>query len=158
MKILLLSTRSRYGLKAMFDLAMNYGCGPKTLKQIASRQKLPEQYLEQILISLRKAGLIKGVRGAQGGYILTRAPQDITVGNIIRVLENSIATVGCVQGDGEDVCEDIGFCPSRSVWMQIEKSINDTMDAISLSDMINDYKGLCQSTNPLKEYGEKKNG
>ncbi len=142
----------------MFDLAMNYGCGPKTLKNIASRQKLPEQYLEQILISLRKAELIKGVRGAQGGYVLARSPQEITVGNIIRVLENSVSTVGCVQDDGKDTCQDIDFCPSRSVWLQIEKSLNDTMDAISLSDMINDYKGLCQSTNSLKEYGEKKNG
>jgi len=142
---LVLSTRSRYGLRAMFDLALNYGTGPVALKTVAERQKLPEQYLEQIVIGLRRARLLRGVRGAQGGYILTRPPEKITVGDIIRALETAITPANCVGDDSEPGCELADFCPSRAVWAKIGESINNAMDGITLADMIDDYKGMCPS-------------
>jgi Rrf2 family cysteine metabolism transcriptional repressor len=141
----MLSTRSRYGLKAMFDLAMNYGSRPVSLKSVAERQKLPEQYLEQIVIGLRKANLVKGLRGAQGGYVLTRPPAEISVGDIIRAVETDLTPTDCLADPDAAGCEQVNFCPSRSVWIKIGNSINDAMDAISLEDMIHDYKGMCPS-------------
>ena len=142
---MVLSTRSRYGLRAMFDLALNYGSGPVALKTVAERQKLPEPYLEQIVIGLRKARLLRGVRGAQGGYILTQPPEKITVGDVIRALETTIAPANCAgDGDGPE-CELADFCPSRAVWAKIGESINNAMDGITLADMIEDYRGMCPS-------------
>ncbi len=142
---MMLSTRSRYGLRAMFDLAMNYGSRPVSLKSVAERQKLPEQYLEQIVIGLRKANLVKGLRGAQGGYVLTRPPAEISVGDIIRAVETDLTPTDCLADPGAAGCEQVNFCPSRSVWIKRGNSINDAMDAISLEDMIRDYKGMCPS-------------
>lgn len=142
---MIMSTRSRYGLKAMFDLALNYGSGPVALKSVAERQKLPEQYLEQIVIGLRKAKLLQGVRGAQGGYVLSRPPDEITVGDIIRALESTVAPTDCISNEGDIQCEHINFCPSRAVWVKIGDSINTVMDSITLENMINDYKGMCPS-------------
>jgi Rrf2 family protein len=133
----------------MFDLALNYGSGPVALKTVAERQKLPEPYLEQIVIGLRKARLLRGVRGAQGGYILTRPPEKITVGDVIRALESAITPTNCVgDGDGQE-CELAGFCPSRAVWAKIGESINNAMDGITLADMIEDYRGMCPSVTLL---------
>lgn len=142
---MILSTRSRYGLKAMFDLALNYGSGPVALKAVAERQKLPEQYLEQIVIGLRKAKLLQGVRGAQGGYVLTRPPGEITVGDVIRALEGNVAPTHCIADEGDAGCEHLNFCPSRAVWVKIGDSINAAMDAITLENMIDDYKDMCPS-------------
>lgn len=129
----------------MFDLALNYGGGPVALKSVAERQSLPEQYLEQIVIGLRRAGLVKGVRGAQGGYILTRPPEKITVGDIIRALENAIVPTNCAGDDAQTECEHASFCPSRAVWAKIGESINNAMDGITLASMIEDYRGMCPS-------------
>ena len=91
-----LSTKGRYGLKAMFDLTVNNGSEPISLNNIAKRQDISEHYLEQLMAILRKSGLVQSVRGAYGGYILARKPSEITVGDILRALEGPIGLVDCV--------------------------------------------------------------
>lgn len=130
-----LSTRGHYGLKAMFDLAQHYSTDPIPLKNVAERQNLSEHYLEQLIAMLRKAGLVKGVRGAQGGYILARDPALITVGDVIRALEGPIAPVYCVSEEDPGDCEEADYCIPRNVWARVRDGIAGVLDAISLADM-----------------------
>lgn len=133
-----LSTRGRYGLKAMFQLSLYYGEGPIPLKQIADKQGLSENYLEQLFSILRKEGLVKSVRGAQGGYMLSREPKDITVGQVLRCLEGNMAPSDCVI-DGEEIeCEREEICVTKLVWIKIKDSIDEVIDSITLQDMKND--------------------
>ncbi|MDI6812067.1 MAG: Rrf2 family transcriptional regulator [Desulfitobacteriaceae bacterium] len=133
-----LSTRGRYGLKAMFDLAQHAGEGPISLKSIAERQDISEHYLEQLVSGLRKTGLVKSVRGAQGGYVLGREPSKIRVGDIIRVLEGPIAPVDCVSEEDPECCEKADYCVTRTIWEKVRNSISEVLDSITLADMIQD--------------------
>jgi transcriptional regulator, BadM/Rrf2 family len=126
----------------MFELAINYGEGPLSLKTIADRQYISEHYLEQLIATLRKAGLVSSTRGAQGGYVLSRSPEEITVGQVIRVLEGPLAPVECVIDDEENVCDRSGYCPTRIVWKKVRDSINQVVDSITLQDMVDDYRRL----------------
>ena len=132
-----LSTKGRYGLKAMFQLALYKSEGPIPLKNIANKQNISEQYLEQISSSLKKSGLVKSVRGAQGGYLLAKEPKDITVGDILIVLEGPISLSDCVLD--EDICENSGKCVTKVVWEKIKKGIDDVINSITLQDMIDDH-------------------
>jgi len=131
-----LSTRGHYGLKAMYDLALHYGEGPIPISEIAQRQLISEPYLEQLFSALRKAGLIKSVRGAQGGYLLNRLPEEITVGEIVRVLEGPIAPVECVSENVKEACDQADACISRVVWSKVRDALNKVMDSITLRDMV----------------------
>lgn len=130
-----LSTRAHYGLKAMFDLAQNYGTGPISLKIVAERQNLSEHYLEQLIAMLRKSGLVKGVRGSQGGYVLAREPSEIRVGDVIRALEGPIAPVYCVSEKDPGSCDEADYCITRTVWARVRDGIARVMDSITLEDM-----------------------
>jgi Rrf2 family protein len=132
-----LSTKGRYGLKAMFELALNESNGPVPLKHIAQKRNISEQYLEQIFASLRKAELVKSIRGAQGGYLLGRTPDKITVGDIIVVLEGPVAPSECVL-DSEN-CQNAEECVTKVVWEKIKTSIEEVIDSITLQDMIDDH-------------------
>lgn len=136
-----LSTRGRYGLKAMYQLALQYGEGPISLNSIAEEQGLSESYLEQLFSTLRKEGLLKSVRGAQGGYMLAKDPKDITVGNILRILEGDMSPVDCVINDDVS-CEKEEDCVTKIVWMKLKDSINQVIDSISLQDMLNEQKKM----------------
>ncbi|MDQ0287057.1 Rrf2 family protein [Desulfofundulus luciae] len=140
-----LSTRGHYGLKAMFDLALHYGTEPIPLKSVAERQSLSEHYLEQLIARLRKAGLVKSVRGAQGGYILAREPENIKVGDIIRALEGPIAPVECVKEVDPKECDQADYCISRTVWARVRDSIAGVLDSISLADMCRDAAKIRQT-------------
>ncbi|MFZ5943338.1 MAG: RrF2 family transcriptional regulator [Bacillota bacterium] len=135
-----LSTKGRYGVKAMFDLAQNYGSGPIPLNNIAQRNNISEHYLEQLIALLRKAGLVKSVRGAQGGYILNRSPESITVGDIIRVLEGPIAPVDCVSEDEPEQCNNAEFCITRTIWAKVRDSVAAVLDSISLADLLEEAR------------------
>jgi Rrf2 family protein len=137
----ILSTKGRYGLKMMYEFALNYGKGPMSLKEVALRQQLSETYLEQLIAHLKKAGLVTSVRGAQGGYELIRKPETITVGEIIRVLEGPLAPSDCVLND-EPECTRAEYCVTRVIWEKIMDSINNVVDSITLNDMVNDYYKL----------------
>ncbi|HHV39353.1 MAG TPA: Rrf2 family transcriptional regulator [Tepidimicrobium sp.] len=130
-----LSTRGRYGLKAMYQLAIHYGEGPIPLKSVADRQNLSENYLEQLVSVLRKEGLLNSVRGAQGGYMLAKPPENITVGDILRILEGDIAPADCVI-DGGYECENEKSCVTKTVWIKIRDSIDEVIDSITLQDML----------------------
>lgn len=140
-KDLILSTKGRYGVKMMFELAKKYGGGTMSLKDIAKNLELSETYLEQLISHLKKAGLVNSVRGAQGGYELSRAPADITIGIIIRTLEGPLAPSDCLLDD-EPECGRAGYCVTRPIWEKIMDSINNVIDSITLQDMINDYKKI----------------
>lgn len=136
--MLKLSTKGRYGLKAMFDLAQHFGEGPISLKSIAERQEISEHYLEQLISGLRKAGLVKSVRGAQGGYVLGREAGKIRIGDVIRVLEGPIAPVDCVAEEDPECCSKADYCVTRSVWEKVRDSIAEVLDSITLEDMVKD--------------------
>lgn len=132
-----ISTKGRYGVAAMYDLAVHYGEGPISLKSIAQRQKISENYLEQLVSTLRKAGYVKSIRGAQGGYTLSKDPAKISVGDIIRIMEGPIVLVDCLLAESEDndYCERAGICVTRGVWAKVCDSISSVLDSISLADL-----------------------
>ena len=133
-----LSTKGRYGLRAIIDLAMNGQDGPVPISSIASRQSLSESYLEQLMAKLKKAGLVTSIRGAQGGYFLAKSSDDISVGDILRALEGDINPVDCVAltQDGKLKCKNSSLCVSKYVCKRINDSITETVDAIKLSTLL----------------------
>ena len=133
-----LSTRGRYGIHAMYDLAVHYGDGPQSIKCIAERQNIPEAYLEQLIAMLRRAKLVISNRGAQGGYRLAREPREVTVGDVLRALEGGLNLVDCLEED--DACGKSCACPSRIVWMKIRDGLNQVVDGITLQDMIEEQR------------------
>lgn len=130
-----ISTKGRYALRIMIDLAMNTGQGPIRVKDIASRQDISEKYLEQIIAMFNKAGYVKSVRGAQGGYLLTKEPTEYTVGMILRLAEGSIAPVSCVDGAAEG-CDRKGACVSAMLWEKMNNAVNEVVDNTTLQDLV----------------------
>ena len=127
------STRGRYGLRAMVDLAANEESGSIPLRKIAAREQISVQYLEQIFVKLRRSGLVKSIRGAHGGYNLNKKAQEISIGDIIRVLEGPIAPVDCLLGEN---CEAGGKdCVSREIWKEVSESIENVLDSMTLKDL-----------------------
>ncbi len=139
-----LSTRGKYGVKAMAELALHYGEGPTSLKLIAERQGLSEHYLEQLIAPLRKAGLVRSLRGAQGGYLLGRQPATITVGEIVRVLEGPIAPSECASEVRQRYhhCGTARGCVTRKVWTKLRDSIASALDSVTLADLCKEAKDV----------------
>ena len=142
-----LSTKGRYGLRAVIDLAIHAEEETVALSQIAERQGLSMNYLEQLIAKLKKAGIVNGVRGAQGGYMLAAPAEEISVGAILRALEGDLNPVDCsVNNNSEDVCTNADSCVTKYVWKRISDSINDAVDAIMLSELVAESKKI-QSEN-----------
>ena len=131
-----LSTKGRYGLRALLDIAQQQEKGPVAIHTIAQRQNLSGRYLEQLLIPLKQAGLVKSVRGAQGGYILGRSAANITVGDVVRILEGPIAPVDCVSEVNPDDCGRAEYCATRHVWSRLRESISEVLDSYTLDDLM----------------------
>jgi Rrf2 family protein len=129
-----LSTKGRYGLKAMLYIAHYSGEKPVTIKAIAEFHGISEPYLEQLAAILKKSGLIKSIRGAQGGYILTKDPKDIVVGDIIRVLEGPLTISECTAEEYPTECANADFCVSRGLWERLRESISSVLDSMTLKD------------------------
>ena len=127
----------------MFDLAMHAGEGAIALKSVARREHISEKYLEHLFASLKKAGLIHSVRGAQGGYRLARPAEEITLGDIIRVLEGPVAPTDCVidEASGEK-CDRSAECVMRNIWCRIRDDINDILDSITLEQVVKEQRKL----------------
>ena len=140
-----LSTKGRYGVKAMVDLAVHNDNEPVSIKSISERQNISEYYLEQLFSPLRKEGLIKSIRGAQGGYLLGRDPKKITVYDIITVLEGPIEISDCIENES---CNNIDCCATRHLWQKIKNSIDNVTKNTTLNDIVEDY-------NKLNNRGEK---
>jgi Rrf2 family transcriptional regulator, cysteine metabolism repressor len=134
--MLQVSQRTHYGLRAMTELAKAYGQGRRSLTWIAEAQHLPAGYLEQLVIPLRRAGLIEGVRGAHGGYQLARPPSQVRVGEIVRALEGAVAPVECLSEDyPQGSCELELGCLSRPIWQRLKESIDEVLDSTTLADL-----------------------
>ncbi|MGN0340451.1 MAG: RrF2 family transcriptional regulator [Lachnospira sp.] len=129
------STKGRYALRLMLDLALNNTGEPVSIKDISKRQDVSDKYLEQIISVLNKAGFVKSIRGAQGGYMLKRAPEEYTVGMILRLTEGSLAPVECVEEE-ETVCPRKQTCATFTVWKKMNDAINSVVDNITLADLV----------------------
>lgn len=127
------STRGRYGLRAMIELAKNENSGAIPLRIIAERQDISEQYLEQLFVNLRNAGLVKSVRGANGGYLLKGSPEDITVKEILTALEGPINIVDCVAD--ESLCDFSNKCATHELWIELREKIEELLASITLEDL-----------------------
>lgn len=134
-----LSTKGRYGLRAMIDLAQYSETEPVSIISIAQRQNISESYLEQLFARLRKAGLISSVRGAQGGYRLARSADTVSVGDILRALEGNLAAVECL-ADTEEGCQGADLCVAKYVWKRVNESITQTVDEIMLNQLVNESR------------------
>lgn len=131
-----ISTKGRYGLRVMFDLALSCAEHPVSLSEIAARQKISTNYLEQLMILLKRAKLVRSVRGVQGGYMLSRQPSEITVGEVLIALEGSLAPTDCIAS----ACETAeGDCVPRMVYARIYDGILDVVNNLTLQDMKNEF-------------------
>ena len=129
-----LSTRGRYGTRLMVDLAQHYADGPIPLAEIAKRQDLSAKYLEQLIILLKGAGLIRSARGRRGGYMLARNPEDINVGEIIETLGGRLALVDCVAEP--ELCERSPECPTRGIWVGMTDILKKQLFSLNLQDIV----------------------
>ena len=129
-----ISTRGRYALHMMPDLAMNESGEPLRIRQIAEHQEISDKYLEQIVSILNKARYVRSIRGPQGGYLLTKKPEEYTVGMILRLTEGSLAPVDCVEEDFP-ACEKFEDCATSIVWKRLNDAINGVIDNITLADL-----------------------
>lgn len=133
-----ISTKGRYALLLMFDLAIHYTGEYITIRSIAKRQNISEKYLEQIITHLSRAGFVKSARGAQGGYQLSNVPEYYTVGMILRLMEGSLAPVSCVEKNTP--CTQADTCITIDIWMQIQDAVSQVIDNITLSDLVEKYR------------------
>jgi Rrf2 family protein len=137
--MLRVSTRGEYGVRLMVDLARHYGQQPRSLNEISQAEglQLKVQYLEQLVRSLREAGLVESTRGAHGGYRLSRAPEETRMGEIVRALEGPIAPMICAtEGQMEVICDRLDCCSTKYLWARVRDAITSTLDAITLADLV----------------------
>ncbi len=149
-----LSTKGRYGLRAMIDMARYSEKEPVSINSVAARQGISEGYLEQIVSLLKKKGLVKSIRGAGGGYVLAKKVDEISVGDILRALEGSLEPVRCAAYYSEDGCTASDGCVTKYVWQKINDSINRTVDEISLEELVKESRTL----NPEGKPGDSRCG
>ncbi|MEW6666478.1 MAG: Rrf2 family transcriptional regulator [Thermodesulfobacteriota bacterium] len=129
-----LSTKARYGVRMMLDLARQYGQGPVYLREIAKREDISEKYLSQIIIPLRGGGLVHSTRGAHGGYALAKAPAAITLREIVEPLEGGNHLVDCVKHPS--VCPRMPTCAARDIWAMVGKKISEALDSVNLEQLV----------------------
>ena len=141
-----ISTKGRYAVRLMLDLALHNTGECIKVKEIAERQSVSEKYLEQIISVLNKAGYVRSIRGPQGGYVLQRTPEEYTVGMILRLTEGSLSPVECVEDGAMGKCDMESSCVTRMLWKKIDDAINGVVDNVTLADLvewqaaqINDY-------------------
>lgn len=130
-----ISTKGRYALRLMLDLALHDSDAPIRIKDIAARQDISDKYLEQIISSLNKAGYVKSIRGPQGGYKLARDPESYTVGMILRLTEGSLAPVACLD-DEVNTCDRQETCATLKLWQMLDEAIREVVDRVTLADLV----------------------
>ena len=140
-----ITTWAEYGLICALHLAKRAGQGPITGRDIASGERLPADYVEQILLRLRRAGLVNSTRGARGGYMLSRAPEDISVREVIAASELATFDLHCVSHPvGEERCSEAQSCSIRPVWMLLQRKIDDVLESVHLGDLLVDERTVRQ--------------
>ena len=145
-----ISTKGRYGLRIMLDLAMAPKNEYVSIKSIASRQDISEKYMEQIVTILNRAGYVQSIRGAKGGYMLSKDPEEYTVGMILRKMEGSLAPVSCLENGSPD-CERCNQCTTVKLWTQLKDAIDGVVDHITLADLVKWETEINGSTEKLLE-------
>ena len=133
-----LSTRARYGIRAISELAENHGKGPLQIKTIARRQGISVKYLEQLMAILKSAGFIRSIRGSRGGYVLAKAPNQIKLSDVFNALEGPVATVECVEN--KSYCARAADCVTRQIWLQVQEAIENILQSITLQDLVDRTK------------------
>ncbi len=136
-----ISTKGRYALRVMLDLAQHSSEGFITVKEISERQDITVKYMEQIISQLTKAGHVKSLRGSNGGYKLAKAPNEYTAGSILRAIEGRLAPVSCIE-DSPNQCRRCNNCPTLPFWQGLDKIIKDYMDSVTLEDLLTNQKNL----------------
>lgn len=131
------STKARYGLRAMIELALRNEEDPVSVKSIAECQGISEAYLEQLMAILSRRGLVRSIRGAQGGYLLARDPSTIRVGDVIRALDGPLVPVECVSRENPVNCKRYDYCPTRPVWERVRDVLEESLDSLTLQDLRN---------------------
>lgn len=132
-----ISTKGRYGMRILLDLALHEGTEPRMLRDIAKSQGLSEKYLSRLIIELRQAGMVESVRGARGGYHLAKNPKEITLLEIIEVMEGPVGIVNCVYKDNKKFCDRIETCGPREVLAIVNEKIRQVLSESTLQDMLN---------------------
>lgn len=145
-----ISTRGRYALEAVLDLALHVSDGHESLKNISERTGISENYLEQIFAVLRKKRIVESVRGAQGGYRLARDAGKITAGDVIRALEGPLAPVSCLLDEDGEHCSMLSNCVTKELWRKMMEELNETADSFSISDLMKSY--MCMNEADYIEY------
>ena len=130
-----LSTKGRYAVRAMVDLALHAQKGPVPRTEIADRQGISADYIAHLFNRLQQAGLVHGVRGRSGGYVLARAPSQIRIGEIVRAVEGPVALTDCTAPGGEAVCPRTDHCVTRRLWLKAAQAVAQTLDAVTLADL-----------------------
>lgn len=133
---MMISTRGRYALRVMIDLALHADSGPVPMKEVASRQEISFKYLERIMPVLSHGGLVKATAGRGGGYRLAKAPEECRVGDVLRLTEGSLAPVACL-GTSLDNCRRASDCPTLTLWQKFTQVANDFFDSITIADLLN---------------------
>jgi Rrf2 family transcriptional regulator, cysteine metabolism repressor len=139
-----ISTRTRYGVRAMFELAMEYGKGPLQTRTIAEREDISNKYLEQLVAVLKSAGLIRSIRGPRGGYVLVDPPAKVRLLEIFVALEGPIQPVDCLEH--ETYCPRCATCVTRGVWAEIQKSVTNVLENTTLQDLVDRAKRLADGS------------
>ena len=132
-----LSTRSRYGVRLLFELALNHKKGFMFLKEISEKQDISEKYLSNIVVLLRSANLVVSARGAHGGYILAKNPSSITMKEVVDVLEGQPYLIECIKNN--NICKRYEFCPSQELWKNLDKEISKFLESVTLQDLVDRY-------------------
>jgi Rrf2 family protein len=136
----------------MVDMAIHAAEGPVSLKSISSRQNLPENYLEQIFLALRRSKLVDSTRGVQGGYMLARPAEDITVLEVLNALEGPLAPVACILAEKGEDCERYPRCATRAVWQKVKDALDETAASITLGDLVVKYRTSCRYEDAIEYY------
>jgi Rrf2 family cysteine metabolism transcriptional repressor len=138
-----ISTKGRYGTRAMVDIGENYGKGPVSLRKLAERQHISMKYMEQIIPLLKASGLIRSARGARGGYVLAKEPREISLHDIVQALEGSWSFVDCL--DDDRLCDRAKECVTYEIWHDIQTAIYRILDSTTLADMIDRHREKTKS-------------
>lgn len=137
-----ISTKGRYGLRAFVDLARYSEEMPVSISSISTRQEISERYLEQLMALLKKAGLVKSIRGANGGYVLAKPSNEVSVGDVLRALEGNLEAASCAAFQSGESCNTQDICVTKYVWKKINDSITETVDNIMIDTLVEESKAV----------------
>jgi len=143
-----ISTRGQYGLEALVYIALNSSAGPVSIRNIASYCNISEAYILQIFLVLRKAGIVSSIRGAQGGYVLSRKPSEINVKQVLEVLEGPLTPVACIVKECEEPCVRYDICSTRLLWEMIRKRLDSLACSITVADLVEHFHAMDAMQNP----------